>query len=78
MLSAGYFDNLGIKNYLIEIGGEVRAKGTKAGALWRIGIDKPEDNNMSPGADSSGYYKNYQIKHLPHQEITENFILKME
>ncbi len=44
-----YFDNLGIKNYLVEIGGEVRAKGTKAGALWRIGIDKPEDNNMSPG-----------------------------
>ena len=44
-----FFDSLGIKNYLIEIGGEVRAKGTKAGALWRIGIDKPDDNNMSPG-----------------------------
>ncbi|MCX6327006.1 MAG: FAD:protein FMN transferase [Bacteroidia bacterium] len=44
-----YFDNLGILNYLVEIGGEVRAKGNKAGALWRIGIDKPEDNNMSPG-----------------------------
>lgn len=44
-----YFDDKGIKNYLIEIGGEVRGKGTKAGALWRIGIDKPEDNNMSPG-----------------------------
>jgi FAD:protein FMN transferase len=44
-----YFDELGIKNYLVEIGGEVRAKGTKAGAMWRIGIDKPEDNNMTPG-----------------------------
>jgi len=44
-----FFDGLGIKNYLIEIGGEVRAKGTKAGALWRIGIDKPVDNNLSPG-----------------------------
>jgi thiamine biosynthesis lipoprotein len=44
-----FFDNLGIRNYLIEIGGEVRARGTKAGALWRIGIDRPEDNNMSPG-----------------------------
>jgi thiamine biosynthesis lipoprotein len=43
------FDKLGIKNYLIEIGGEVRGKGTKAGELWRIGIDKPVDNNMSPG-----------------------------
>jgi len=44
-----YFDNHGILNYLIEIGGEVRAKGTKAGAHWRIGIDKPTDNNYSPG-----------------------------
>jgi thiamine biosynthesis lipoprotein len=44
-----YFDIKGFKNYLIEIGGEVRAKGTKAGAHWRIGIDKPVDNNNSPG-----------------------------
>lgn len=44
-----YFDTLGILNYLVEIGGEVRGKGTKAGADWRIGIDKPADNNFSPG-----------------------------
>ena len=44
-----FFDSLGILNYLVEIGGEVRAKGTKEGAYWRIGIDKPVDNNMSPG-----------------------------
>ena len=44
-----FFDEQGIKNYLIEIGGEVRAKGKKAGENWRVGIDKPEDNNMSPG-----------------------------
>jgi FAD:protein FMN transferase len=44
-----FFDNLGIKNYLVEIGGEVKARGTKAGNLWRIGIDKPVDNNMTPG-----------------------------
>lgn len=44
-----YFDGLGIGSYLIEIGGELRAKGTKAGKLWRIGIDKPVDDNMSPG-----------------------------
>jgi thiamine biosynthesis lipoprotein len=44
-----YFDGLGIENYLIEIGGEVRAKGDKGGALWRIGIDKPVDDNFSPG-----------------------------
>jgi FAD:protein FMN transferase len=52
-----YFDNLGIKNYLIEIGGEVRGKGKKGRALWRIGIDKPEDYNMSPGQDLEGILK---------------------
>ncbi len=46
-----YFDGLGIRNYLIEIGGEVRAKGTKNGNLWRIGIDRPEDSNFIPGQD---------------------------
>jgi thiamine biosynthesis lipoprotein len=45
------FNNLGFKNYLVEIGGEVRARGTKAGSKWRIGIDRPVDNNMSPGED---------------------------
>jgi thiamine biosynthesis lipoprotein len=45
----GYFDDLGFRNYLIEIGGEVRARGTKAGAKWRIGIDRPVENNFSPG-----------------------------
>src|SRR5450759_5094396 len=52
-----YFDHLGIKNYLVEIGGEVRAKGKKGNALWRIGIDKPEDNNMSPGQTLEGIIK---------------------
>jgi thiamine biosynthesis lipoprotein len=46
---AEYFNDIGIENYLIEIGGEVRARGTKNGNLWRIGIDKPEDNNIIPG-----------------------------
>jgi len=46
-----YFKSLGIKSYLIEIGGEVRVKGDKGGTLWRIGIDRPVDNNMIPGND---------------------------
>ena len=52
-----FFDNLGINNYLVEIGGEVRAKGKKAGNLWRIGIDKPVDNNMSPGQNLQAILK---------------------
>jgi thiamine biosynthesis lipoprotein len=44
-----YFNQLKIKSYLVEIGGEVRVKGTKDGNQWRIGIDRPEDNNNRPG-----------------------------
>ncbi len=42
---ADYFDQLGIRDYLIEVGGEVKAKGkSEAGGPWRIGIDKPIEN----------------------------------
>jgi thiamine biosynthesis lipoprotein len=44
-----YFKDLGIKNFLVEVGGEVRAVGNKNGDYWKIGIDRPEDNNMIPG-----------------------------
>jgi thiamine biosynthesis lipoprotein len=43
---AEYMGKLGIKSFLVEIGGEVRVKGTKGGALWRIGIDEPDDSNI--------------------------------
>jgi FAD:protein FMN transferase len=47
-----FLDGLGSKNYLVEIGGEIRAKGVNGnGNTWRVGIDKPEFNNMVPGAD---------------------------
>lgn len=37
-----YLEKLGIKNYLVEIGGEVRVKGrNKKGKIWTVGIDKP-------------------------------------
>jgi FAD:protein FMN transferase len=44
-----YFKSLGLSDYLVEIGGEVMAVGSKGGAPWKIGIDRPEDNNMIPG-----------------------------
>lgn len=38
-------ERLGIKNYLVEIGGEVRMKGVNpSGAVWRVGINKPIDD----------------------------------
>lgn len=70
-----FLDVKGIKSYLVEIGGEVRAKGDKGGTMWRIGIDRPVDNNMSPGSDleaviwikdrslaTSGNYRKFYIE----------------
>ncbi|MEG1634303.1 MAG: FAD:protein FMN transferase [Rikenellaceae bacterium] len=51
-LMARKFDKLKIKNYLIEIGGEVFARGKNdKDKEWNVGIDKPFDGNMSPGAN---------------------------
>ncbi len=37
-----YLSRRGIMDYMVEVGGEVRAKGmNKMGKLWQIGIDKP-------------------------------------
>jgi thiamine biosynthesis lipoprotein len=68
-----FFDSEGIINYMVEIGGEVRAKGrNSSGKYWRIGIDKPEAGNMLPGnnlqciislknqsVSTSGNYRNF-------------------
>ena len=42
----------GAENYIVEIGGEIRCCGVNAkGNVWRVGIDSPEEGNMSPGAN---------------------------
>lgn len=42
---ATFLENNNIKNYLIDIGGEVKAKGEKPdGTLWKIGIEKPSEH----------------------------------
>lgn len=45
-----FFKEKRINNFLVEIGGELRTNGTKKnGALWKVGVDKPYDNNYIPG-----------------------------
>jgi thiamine biosynthesis lipoprotein len=70
---AGEFDRLGIKNYLVEIGGEIFCKGLNPrGKEWTVGIDKPVEGNILPGNDlqdilevsgkglaTSGNYRNF-------------------
>jgi thiamine biosynthesis lipoprotein len=65
----------GVKDYLVEIGGEVRARGQHSnGKPWRIGIEKPAPNAVADrtlqmvialenaGLATSGTYRNYEIK----------------
>ncbi|MFT5209148.1 MAG: thiamine biosynthesis lipoprotein [Flavobacterium sp.] len=59
----------GIENYLVEIGGELRAKGVNdQGRYWRIAIEKPDVMQRIPykslelknlGMATSGDYRNY-------------------
>ena len=47
-----YLEKKGIRSYLVEIGGELKARGRKGpGDPWKIGVDKPVDNNNVPGKD---------------------------
>jgi len=50
-LAINYLKKLGIKDCLVEVGGEVRSSGDKNGAGWNVGIDKPVDGNNDPGVE---------------------------
>jgi thiamine biosynthesis lipoprotein len=39
---ANYLESKGIDNYLVELGGELKAKGKKENENWKVGIDKPD------------------------------------
>ena len=70
------FQDLGIKNYMVEIGGEIAMKGVnEKGNCWRIGIDKPSDDATAMQRElqiilsicdkavaTSGNYRNYYMK----------------
>lgn len=44
-LIASFLDSRGIKNYLVDTGGEIMAQGNKPnGQPWIVGIEKPADN----------------------------------
>jgi len=55
---ANFLESKGIENYLVEIGGEVKTKGlNNKGKEWKIGIDKPIDNNNIPGQNLQAIIK---------------------
>jgi len=49
-VASAFLEELGCKNYMVEIGGEIRTRGVNdKGNFWRIGVDRPEYGNMVPG-----------------------------
>lgn len=47
-LLSRFLQRKGIKNFIVEIGGEIRTCGKKPdGSFWNIGIEKPAQNNSS-------------------------------
>ncbi len=73
---SAFLEKRKIKNYLVEIGGEVRARGKNdRDQVWQVGIDKPIEGNLIPGADleaiikldnrslaTSGNYRKFYVK----------------
>lgn len=54
-LIAHYLYSLGVKDMLVDIGGEIYCDGLNpAGKPWSIGVDKPVDGNNVPGAMLEG------------------------
>ena len=67
---ANYLEKLELKNYMVEIGGEVRTSGSKNGESWKIAIESPHPTDTSKpfqkilklkkhAVATSGNYRNY-------------------
>ena len=75
-LVAGFLKEKGCVNYMVEIGGEVAAKGkNERGKTWTIGISKPDENAFLGGNEiqakvqlpghalaTSGNYRNFYVE----------------
>lgn len=58
-----YLEQKGITNYIVDIGGEVRAKGQKAdGSCWKVGVEKPaKQSDSQPEVQTSIHLKDMSI-----------------
>ena len=54
---AEYLHSIGVKDMLVDIG-EIYCEGVNQNGIpWSIGIDRPFDGNMTPGADLDGIWR---------------------
>jgi thiamine biosynthesis lipoprotein len=73
---AGYLDSKGFSDYLVEIGGEVRAKGMNhRGVLWRVAVATPDgtsnyqkvlslkDISMATSGDYHNYFEKDGVRY---------------
>ncbi len=66
-----FLESKNVHDYLVEIGGEIRARGTKDGKLWKVAIEKPNvDGTRSiqkvieldnESMATSGNYRKYKV-----------------
>ncbi len=78
----GHLESGGVSNYLVEIGGELRANGEKAPATpWKVGIEKPTPNGRAvqrvaslenEAMATSGDYRNFFKRNGQHFSHTIN------
>lgn len=73
-IAGDFLKTKGIKNFLVEIGGELIASGVNdKGELWKVGINRPEESASAVdlhsiialedrGMATSGNYRNYYLK----------------
>ncbi|MFO7825110.1 MAG: FAD:protein FMN transferase [Cyclobacterium sp.] len=71
---AEFLGEMGIQNYLVEIGGELVSRGVNdKGELWKVGISRPEEEGLAneiysilaldnKGMATSGNYRNFYVK----------------
>ena len=72
---ASFLDSKGISNYMVEVGGELRAKGTKLNdSSWTVGIEQPNEspaegsplfavvNIKDKSLATSGNYKKFYVE----------------
>ncbi len=69
-----FLTSKGISNFLVEIGGELVARGTNdKGELWKVGVNRPEEESNASelfsiialnnrGMATSGNYRNFYVK----------------
>ncbi|MFC3879557.1 FAD:protein FMN transferase [Algoriphagus namhaensis] len=71
---ASYLERQGVVNYLVEIGGDLVAKGVNdKGELWKLGVNRPDEESTASdiysiiavqdkGMATSGNYRNFYVR----------------